>query len=682
VEDLHRLIPHSFIELGLGIFHEVPYQTAQKHNIPLQGVYVAQSGFVFGEAVKTDGVILEINGAPCGDLSSFEEQLRLIPNQEYFSITWMLPGNFKERSKSEGSAKMQRHWGTCRAWTLEHTTRTWSPRPLEGPQGGGQDQGEAASTEALEVAFELHEEQVPAAAPSHLTPAPAPGSSTTEVPESPTKKARKSQQQGLAAHFDRCICAVHFRTVQTFDLDVIVDTENQEADTISCHGSAVVLDAAAGLVLTDRATVPQPLGDIEVTLGDLCRSAAVWFMHPLHSLVVLRLDKAPDAEGDGPFGQSAVFSEQACEVGDTLTFLGYDSQGRRLTSPMTVQNVRPGDFPTHWPPRWRERNLEALILSDGPGNASSGILCDGQGRVCALHAVATLVEEGQSHRLGYGLPMRNALPLLEHLRAFKGIPVARWPLPRTPSLEVEFKSMELPKLRRLPAKIRPSVQWLDRLVAMGTSALRVVGVTSKGPCDGAAAEGDLLVAVNGETVTTVGAVEQKLQQAVSVNSSSAATGEDQMSVKLTFLRRGKEREVTVPIQLLASDGAKRILSWHGLILQETPRAVRELGAVPAGVYISQTALGSPGEASNVEGEFLLAVDGVPTPTLDAVIALSAKSTAPPQGGGDLGRHLRVESGDLSGRRFMKTLAPDPLFWTTCEMVQNHVGVWSCVEHAM
>ena len=30
---------------------EVPYQTAQKHHIPRQGVYVAQAGFVFGEAI-------------------------------------------------------------------------------------------------------------------------------------------------------------------------------------------------------------------------------------------------------------------------------------------------------------------------------------------------------------------------------------------------------------------------------------------------------------------------------------------------------------------------------------------------------------------------------------------------------------------------------------------------------
>merc|ERR1712032_1197412 len=92
-------------------------------------------------------------------------------------------------------------------------------------------------------------------------------------------------------------------------------------------------------------------------------------------------------------------------------------------------------------------------------------------------------------------------------------------------------------------------------------------------------------------------------------------------VRLTLLRRGKEQEVDIMVPLLGCDGAKRILCWHGLMLQETPRRVREFGPVPAGVYISQTLLGSPSETENIEGEFLISVDGIPTPTLDAVVSL-------------------------------------------------------------
>lgn len=58
------------------------------------------------------------------------------------------------------------------------------------------------------------------------------------------------------------------------------------------------------------ATSPCAAGDIEVTLGDAVRGASVLFTHPLHSLVVLRVDPEPGAPADGPrhFGQAVVFA--------------------------------------------------------------------------------------------------------------------------------------------------------------------------------------------------------------------------------------------------------------------------------------------------------------------------------------------------------------------------------------
>jgi hypothetical protein len=107
-------------------------------------------------------------------------------------------------------------------------------------------------------------------------------------------------------------------------------------------------------------------------------------------------------------------------------------------------------------------------------------------------------------------------------------------------------------------------------------------------------------------------------------------------------------------------------------------------------------LGSPGEANSIEGEFLLAVDGVPTPSLDDVVAATRgieerkreerKSCS--SGGGERAagcreprRHVRVETADTSGRRFVKPLEPDPLFWPLSEMSQNAQGAWACDERA-
>jgi len=175
------------------------------------------------------------------------------------------------------------------------------------------------------------------------------------------------------------------------------------------------------------------------------------------------------------------------------------------------------------------------------------------------------------------------------------------------------------------------------------------------------------------------AVEAKLRETVACTDNGHARGT--VSIRLTLLRSGTEHTVDATVALLGSEGAKRILCWHGLVLQETPRSVCEVGPVPAGVYISQTMLGSPGEADCIEGEFLLAVNSIPTPTLDAVIALDNQmtSTPPTVGGGKQRHHLRIESADTSGRRFMKTLEPDLLFWPVCQISQDNEGGWSCIE---
>ncbi|CAK0814504.1 unnamed protein product, partial [Prorocentrum cordatum] len=129
--DAHSLIPREFVEMGLGIFHKVPYQTAMRHHIPLEGVYVALSGIVFGDVVKSDAIILELDGVPCKDLATFEDAVRQLPNKEYFSVGYMVPKIAKERKKTVAPVKMQRHWWTFRAWALRPSTHSWAARLLQ-----------------------------------------------------------------------------------------------------------------------------------------------------------------------------------------------------------------------------------------------------------------------------------------------------------------------------------------------------------------------------------------------------------------------------------------------------------------------------------------------------------------------------------------------------------------------
>eukprot|EP00931_Biecheleriopsis_adriatica_P086407 TRINITY_DN61090_c0_g1_i1.p1 TRINITY_DN61090_c0_g1~~TRINITY_DN61090_c0_g1_i1.p1 ORF type:complete len:998 (+),score=208.07 TRINITY_DN61090_c0_g1_i1:50-3043(+) len=649
VKNLHCLIPHAFIEMSLGIFHEVPYQTAQRNNVPLQGVYVATAGAVFGQHLKSDTLIQEINGTPCPNLKAFEEAIQVIPDKELFHVVWSTPSCQKERRRHEGSVKMMRQWGSCQYWELDAKTRRWTPQRQLGL--------------AVPKAQEIHEK----AAPSSPAPLKRRRSSSAS---SPAKLRTPKRVRTASAALDGCICQVTFRALQHFAIDIVASGDT-EGEIMTCRGAGIVINAEEGLVLTDRVTVPQPLGDVEVMVGDDIRSASSVFFHPLHNMVILRVDKCKDGCAKA-FGSTATFRDVDLEEGEECDFVGFSPEGQRLSAKVHVQEVRLGKFPSLWPPRWHERNLEAIVLSDAPSEAQNGVLCNGLGQICAMYTHAVLLQDNEVHRLGYGIPVQAISPLLKQV--VNGFDQA----PSVPSLEVQLQASELSNLRRLPQKLRPSEAWFAKLTeASGSSAssgssakaLLIEGITSRGPCDGLAVEGDLLVAVDGEVVSTVRAIEARmevLKEAAQKADSSARA----IKVPLTLLRRGTEIEVVVSAPLLGSDGSTRILGWHGLVVQELPRAIREVGAVPEGVHISQTLLGSPAETFGIEGDIIVSVDGKPTPNLDSLLKI---------GQSQKDGYLRIETADTAGRHFLKTLEPDTLFWPRFEMMQDGHGAWSYHE---
>ena len=69
VQDLHAITPDEFLEIGDGVLHTLSWQMARHMNVPIEGVYVANPGYMFGSAgIPRGAVMTELDGKPLKNL--------------------------------------------------------------------------------------------------------------------------------------------------------------------------------------------------------------------------------------------------------------------------------------------------------------------------------------------------------------------------------------------------------------------------------------------------------------------------------------------------------------------------------------------------------------------------------------------------------------------------------------
>jgi S1-C subfamily serine protease len=164
--------------------------------------------------------------------------------------------------------------------------------------------------------------------------------------------------------------------------------------------------------------------------------------------------------------------------------------------------------------------------------------------------------------------------------------------------------------------------------------------------------GDLVLAANQEPVTAFREVEE-----------AARSGE----IELTVLRDGAVRSLAVSTVPIADGGTDRALLWSGALLQAPPRELAQQRGLPrVGVYVAHSLRGSPAGRDGLKRtQRITAVDGQPTPDLDAFLAVTAGKED-----GESAR-LRVES--LGGKIQVLTLETDLHYWPTQELRRTAEG---------
>jgi S1-C subfamily serine protease len=407
-------------------------------------------------------------------------------------------------------------------------------------------------------------------------------------------------------------------------------------------GAGLVVDAEAGLVVVDRDTVPASLGDVRVTFGGSVEvPGRVVLLHPDHNLAVVSYD--PSLIGDTRV-RSAELRPRPLAAGDEVWLVALTRRQQVVSRESRVARVDAASIPLPHLPRFRESNAELVSLTETIASVG-GVLADGKGRVLAIWAsFSTTGAGGKPNAFFAGISAELIEDLVVPLRA--GKPFV-W---RSLGAELETMTLAAARARGLDAE---AARRLEEHDPRRRRALMVKRLTAGSPAATLLRVGDLILAADGEPVTAFREVEE-----------AAQSGE----IELTVLRNGVVQSLAVPAVPIAHGGADRALMWSGALLQTPPRELAQQRGLPReGVYVADRLRGSPSERDGLRPtQRITAVDGLPTPDLDAFLSVTADK--------EDGESVRLRTESLEGKVRVVTLETDLHYWPTQEL-RRTAGGW-------
>ena len=538
VQDLHSITPASYLEFGDAVVHELSYQMARHFNAPVEGVFVANPGYVLGAAgVPRGAVISSVAGHPVKTLDDFEQVVVGLPDGARAALRYT---TLDDPTGSETRVmRMDRRWFPARECQRDDSSGYWPCRDI-----------------------------------ANAPPAPPPAPERTSF-----AKTGKSLKDRLAPS----LVMVNFE----MPFSVAGVTER------NYHGTGLIVDARRGLVVVDRNTVPVAVGDVRLTFaGSIQVPGRVEYIHPLHNLAIVSFDPRLL---DGTPIRSATLDPRELESGEAVTVVGLSSDSGVRSIATTVASVDDVNFPLSRTLRFREANLEVATLVNGPADFD-GVVAGRDGKVRALWS-SFAVEGGRDlAQVSRAMPVDLVRESVEAVR--DGRPLY--------SLEVEFEAISVAQARKLGL---PD-DWVKRLEdesGAHRQVLSVSRVVAGSPAARQLREGDLLLAVNGKTVSRFRAVELATQS---------------QTVRVTVLRDGKESSFDVGTAALSGHDIDRMFVWAGAVLHAPHRAMSaQRGIPPEGVFVAYFSYGSPSTRYKLyAGRRIVEVDGQPTPDLDSFIA--------------------------------------------------------------
>jgi len=359
------------------------------------------------------------------------------------------------------------------------------------------------------------------------------------------------------------------------------------------HGTGLIVDAQRGLVVVDRNTVPVGIGDVTITLaGTVQVPGRVVYIHPQHNLAMVAYD--PKLIGSTPV-KSAKLAVRALAAGESIWVVGLGTDSALRSRNTEIASIDPLELPLSRTMRFRDSNLEAVQLVNPPLDFD-GVLTDKSGNVLGLWSSFAYESGREIAQDNRGVPIDLVADMLDRVRNNKPLH----------SLEAEFGVQPLASAR----EIGLSDEWSQKLAQKNPTqrqVLTVVRMVGGTPASQVLQQGDLVLAIDGETVTQFREVER------------AAADRD--VVKVTVWRGNSVQTLDVDTMQLPGVDIDRLVEWAGATLQSPHRAMSaQRGIPPVGVYVGYFSYGSPATRYGLyPGRRIVEVDGTPTPDLDAFL---------------------------------------------------------------
>jgi pro-apoptotic serine protease NMA111 len=540
--DLYTISPDEYLEFGEAVVNELSYEQARNRNLPINGVYLANPGYIFGAAAIDRGaVITQLAGKTIGNLDDLEQAIAGLADGDQVTVRYF---PFEDASAPQvQSVRIDRRWYPARRCKRDDILGYWPCRPLA---------------------------QAPPA--KHLVPATARFSTKIDDPRGRTLEP----------------------SLVSVSCDVPYPISGVTAR--SFHGTGLIVDAARGLVVVDRNTVPVSEADIRITFkGAIEIPGQVVFVHPLHNLAVISYD--PRLIGTTPV-RSARLAIRAPEPGESIWVVGLRQNQRVMVEESRVAAVDPIHLPVPRTPAFRDTNIDVVSLVNGPSDYD-GVIADKSGDVLALWSSFAIDNGRELTEHVWGIPSEVIGEMLDAIRDGGTLR----------SLEAELSAVSLSGALKLGL----SERWLQRAELHASAHPQVLAVTrlvAGSPAAKMLQTGDILLSIDGRPVNRFRDVERAAQKP---------------HVNLMVWRNGAEVPVELDTALLTGRDVDRIVFWAGATLQAPHRALAaQRGIPPQGVFVAYYLYGSPASRSALWApRRIVEVEGKPTPDLDTFLAAVA-----------------------------------------------------------